>query len=67
MSESSDPMYVEVAKLKLALADLWRDIGDDFKWWNPLQMYCHQKAARLYVEAITTINEWETFKAQTHR
>ena len=64
---SGDPMYVEVAKLKLALADLWRDIGDDFSRWNPVRMYCHRKASRLYLEAFTAINEWETMKAQTHR
>ena len=60
----SDPMYVEVAHLKLALADLWVDIGDDLKRWHPARNYCYRKAARLYNEGLTAINEWDRFKAE---
>ena len=61
---NDDPMYVAVAKLKLELALLWMNIGEDFKRWNPLRTFCYRKAARLYTEAMADINEWERFKLE---
>ena len=65
MQPVSDPFYVEVAHLKLELALLWMNIGEDFKRWNPIRIYCFRKAARLYTQATVDINEWERFKQQT--
>ena len=61
----SDPLYIEVAKLKLDLALLWMNIGDDLpKWLIPFRRFAYRKAARLYTEATTDISEWERIKLE---
>ena len=63
---SGEPMYVEVAKLKLALGDLWVDVGDELvPILRPFfRSYCYRKALRLYNEGYAAIREWEAIKRE---
>ena len=61
--EPSDPRYVEVAKIKLALGDLYADLADSFpRWMGLFARPLYKKAVTLYTEGYEVLRDWERIK-----
>lgn len=63
--EPSDPMYVEVAKIKLALGDLYLGAADSLpRWAGWLNKRLLRKAHALYTEGYEVLRSWEHIKKE---
>lgn len=61
--DPSDPMYVEVAKIKLALGDLYLGAADSLpRWMAWLTNRLYRKAYSLYQEGYKILKDWERTK-----
>ncbi len=63
--EPSDPMYVEFARIKLAMGDLYRDLADSLpRWLEPLARHLYKKAWTNYAEGYEVLRSWEHIKRE---
>ena len=63
MTEPSELVYVEIAKIKLALGDLYMDVADDLPGWlSWLAKRLYRKATVHFVEGYEALRDWEQIK-----